>query len=191
MGCRTLHHKTVHDAGVVATVTVFGFSFMTLLPAWAVEVLGGNATTNGLLRSAQGVGALAGALTLASLGRFKFRGRLVTLGSLLFPVTLMVLSRITYLPLSLLTVAVAGGMVILVNNVSNSLIQDNVSDELRGRVSSIFSLTFFGAMPVGAVLIGQLAEYAGPQTAVLAGGAVLLVCSLLVWLLAPDVRKLE
>jgi len=76
--------------GYLGIVSLFGFSIVTLIPAWAVEILGGDATTNGLLLSARGVGALAGALMIASLGRFRFKGRVLTLGSFVLPSVLLI-----------------------------------------------------------------------------------------------------
>ena len=74
---------------VVITSAVFGMSFVTLIPAWAVTVLGGDATTNGYLQSARGGGALLGALSIAALGHFAFRGRLLMRAALTFPIALL------------------------------------------------------------------------------------------------------
>ncbi|MBE3135404.1 MAG: MFS transporter, partial [Acidobacteria bacterium] len=79
------------DRGILALValmgalSLFGMSYVTLMPAWAVRVLHGDARTNGFLQSARGLGALAAAFGIASLGRFRFRGRLLAAGSILFP----------------------------------------------------------------------------------------------------------
>ncbi|MEI6309707.1 MAG: MFS transporter, partial [bacterium] len=66
---------------IIGATSIFLMSFISLIPAWAVRVLGGDATTNGLLQSARGLGALIGAISLASLGRFQFKGQLFTLGT--------------------------------------------------------------------------------------------------------------
>lgn len=176
---------------IVGLSTVLGFAFINLLPAWAVDVLRGNATTNGLLRSAQGVGALTGALSLASMGRFNFRGKVLTAGLFFFPIMLLMFSFITNQNVAYITIALVGGSVILVNNLANSLIQANTPDELRGRVSSIFSLTFFGAMPIGSLLLGGIAELYNPALAVRLSASVLLVGAFVITLIAPQVRKLE
>ena len=82
-------HKTIRTIMMlIIPNSLLGVSFATLFPAWAVNVLGGDAITNGYLQSARGLGAMSGALLIASLGRFHFKGRLLTLGSLLFPVLL-------------------------------------------------------------------------------------------------------
>ncbi|UCH59104.1 MAG: MFS transporter, partial [Anaerolineales bacterium] len=75
-------------------VSLFGISFVTLMPAWAVEILGGDATTNGYLQSARGLGALIGALMLAATSAFLPRGKLLNLGSFVFPALLLVFSTL-------------------------------------------------------------------------------------------------
>ena len=80
-------HPTIRMLIVVVMVTmVFGMSFITLMPAWTVKVLRGDSTTNGFLQSARGVGSLMGGLMIASFARTKINGKLLTLGSLIFPV---------------------------------------------------------------------------------------------------------
>jgi MFS family permease len=176
--------------GIVLMTTMFGFSFVTLLPAWSVEVLNGDVRTNGLLYSARGLGALIGALSIASLGRFNFRGKLLSVGTFLFPILLLVFSFLRWLPLSLFVLAGAGAALVLVMNLANSLVQTSTEDELRGRVTSIYTLTFFGFMPIGALLIGQIAELTSEPLAIQIGGSVLIVFALLTWLFAPRLRGL-
>jgi MFS family permease len=176
---------------VVGITALFGQSYVTLIPAWAVDVLGGDARTNGLLRSAQGFGALIGVLSIASMGRFNYRGKLLTAGTFAFPVLLFVFSLIRLLPLSLLSIACVGGTVVFIFNLGNSLTQSNVPDALRGRVMSIYSLTFFGGMPIGSFVLGQIAEHTSEALALQAGAVTMLACAALVWLLAPRVRRLE
>src|SRR6476469_3106762 len=84
--------------GLVGMTSMFGISFATLFPAWAVDVLGGDATTNGLLQSARGLGALLSALMLASLGRFRFKGKLLTIGTFISPLLLLLFTLTRSLP---------------------------------------------------------------------------------------------
>jgi len=151
--------------GLVGITSLFGISFATLFPAWAVDVLGGDATTNGLLQSARGLGALISALMLASLGRSRFKGKLLTLGTFSFPLLLLLFTFVRSLPLSLLVLVGTGMAVILIMNVANALVQGLVPDALRGRVMSVYSMTFFGCMPIGALWVGAVAEYASAPAA--------------------------
>jgi MFS family permease len=177
--------------GLVGMTSMFGISFATLFPAWAVNVLGGDATTNGLLQSARGLGALLSALMLASLGRFRFKGKLLTLGTFAFPLLLLLFTFMRSLPLALLVLVGTGMAVILIMNIANALVQGLVPDALRGRVMSVYSMTFFGCMPIGALWIGAVAEYASAPTAMIIGGTISLAFAALLFVFAPWVRGLE
>ena len=176
---------------IVLVTGLFGSSFAVLIPAWAVDILHGNAATNGWLQSARGVGALLGALLIASLGRFSFRGRLLTLGTLAFPSVLVVFALVHWLPLSLLALLASGGALVFTFNIANALVQTLVRDELRGRVMGIYSLTFFGFLPIGALWIGLAAEKFGEPAAILINSVALLAFSGLVTLVVPQLRRLE
>ncbi len=167
--------------GLVVVVALFGISFVTLMPAWAVAILGGDATTNGFLHSARGIGALLGALLIASLGRFQFHGRLLTMASLGFPLALIAFAFIRVEWLALVVLVAVGIGMILVFNLANALVQTLTPDGLRGRVMAIYSLGFFGFMPLGGLLAGALAERIGEQWTVV-------VCALLVVLFSVAVR---
>jgi MFS family permease len=176
---------------VIGMVSLFGMAYATLFPAWAVMILHGDATTNGLLQSARGLGALLGALMIASLGRFKFRGKLLTLGTVLFPVLLVVFSAISVLPLALLVLVAVGWAFMIVMNMANTLVQMQVSDELRGRVMAVYSLVFFGFMPIGALWAGTLAQWVGPPLAVVFGAVVAFAFAVGLYIFVPKVRALE
>jgi MFS family permease len=166
-------------------------SFAILLPAWSVKILGGDATTNGFLQSARGIGALIGALMIASLARTKIKGKLLTLGSLVFPALLLVWSAIRWLPLSLLVLVGVGWGTMLVLNISNILCQLHVPDHLRGRLMGIYTLCFFGMFPLGSLLLGTVAEVIGEPMTVALGALVTLVFAGLLWLRVPQLRALE
>jgi MFS family permease len=173
---------------LVGAVTLFGFSFSTLAPAWAVHILHGDARTNGWLQSARGGGALVSALLLASAGRFRGKGRVLTVGSFLFPALLCAFALTRTLALSLLALAAAGAAALLVLNLANALVQTLVRDDVRGRVMSIYSLTFLGSMPIGGMLMGVLAEHLGEPLAIGGGAAALLACTGLAFVLTPALR---
>ncbi|MFM8321679.1 MAG: MFS transporter, partial [Chloroflexota bacterium] len=90
-----------------------------------------------------------------------------------------------------LSLAGMGTAMIMVNNLSNSLVQSHVTDAVRGRVMSIYSLTFFGFMPLGGMFTGLVAEYYGEPLALQIGGVVLLIFAGAVWLFMPQLRRLE
>lgn len=175
---------------IVGVTVTFGVSFGTLFPVWAVRVLGGDATTNGILQSGRGLGALVGALFIASLGRFQFKGRLLSLGTVAFPLMLLVFSFLRGLAPALAVLALAGAAQILVLNLANSLVQTQTADEIRGRVMSLYSLTIFGFLPIGALIAGTLASGISAPGAVEIGAGICLTGAVLVWLLVPRIRAL-
>jgi MFS family permease len=176
---------------LIVVTSLFGVSFAVLLPAWAVKVFGGDATTNGWLQSARGVGALIGALVIASLGRFDFKGRLLTLGSFVFPLLVLAFSLVRWLPLSLAVLIGTGVAVISIFNLANALVQTLVRDELRGRVMGIYSLTFFGFLPVGALWIGTMAQRFGETAAVLMNAGIMLLLCTAIAISVPELRRLK
>ncbi len=147
----TLSHPPVRMLiAIVGMISLFGVSVGTLIPAWAVKILHGNATTNGLLQSARGVGAVGSALLIAALGGGIRRGSLLMLGTVALPLTILAFSVVASPLLSLVVLAAVGAVMVLIMNLANAMVQSQVPDALRGRVMSIYSLVFFGAMPLGA-----------------------------------------
>ncbi|MFZ2488610.1 MAG: MFS transporter [Anaerolineae bacterium] len=175
----------------MAILSLFGVSIVTLFPAWAVDVLHGDVRTNGLLLGARGLGAMSGALLLASLGRTSARGRWWTIGSFVMPVAMVLFALARWLPLSLLLLVVVGWGFMVIANSSNALVQTRVPDALRGRVMSVYTLTFFGGMPLGSLLAGQLADRIGEPGVVLMNAGVVFLAAVVVWLMLPSIRRLE
>ncbi len=185
-------HPTIRVLiAVTMMTTIFGMSFFVLLPAWSVKIMGGDSTTNGFLQSARGIGSLIGALMIASLAHIKIRGKLLTLGGLVFPALLLVWSAMRWLPLSLLLLVGVGWGTMLVLNIANILGQLNVPDRLRGRVMSIYTLAIFGTFPVGALLSGTAAAVIGEPATVALGASVMLAFAGFLWLRMPHLRSVE
>ncbi len=177
--------------GIVAATSLFGISVNTLMPAWAVTVLHGDARTNGWLLSARGIGGLAGGFAIASLDRYNIRGQLLTVGSFALPLLLLIFSTVRWIPGSLAVLFMSGVAFILVQNLANALVQSTVPDHLRGRVMGVFMLTFFGSMPLGSLLIGLAAHPFGPPLAVAVSAALLLAVAVLVYARIPGLRRVS
>jgi MFS family permease len=177
--------------GVAAIVSLFGLAYMTLIPAWAVTVLGGDETTNGWLQSARGLGAMGGALMIASLGRITYKGKLLTVGIFVFPAMLLFFAVARWLPFSLLALVGVGWGFMVLFNMANTLIQTLVSDELRGRVVSVYTLSFFGLMPLGALLAGSVAEFVGEPLTITLSALISLGFAAFLWVRVPALRRLE
>jgi MFS family permease len=185
-------HKLIRVIiGNLAIISLFGMGFITLLPDWAANVLGGNEATFGLLQSSRGAGALIGALALASLGHIHFRGKLLALGTFIFPLLMLVFAAIHWLPLSMLSLVCVGMAFIVLMNSANALVQTQVRDDLRGRVMGIYTLTFFGIMPIGSFLAGEAAERLGTPVTVMIGALILLATAVFIWVREPGLREAE
>lgn len=173
----------------VGLVSLFGIGMLNLLPAWAKDILHGDVTTNGWLVSARGFGSLISALMLAYWGSRKMRGKLWTVGAFVMPALLFIFAWVRWLPLSLLMlVGVGWGFMLVVNN-SQAIIQSLVSDYLRGRVMGVYTLVFFGSMPLGSLLSGTLAERIGEPLAVALGAAALMILAIVAWIFLPEIRR--
>lgn len=170
-------------------VSAFGFGVVTLVPVWAVDVLGGDVRTNGLLLSARGAGSLIAAVMTAALGYRNVRGRLWTAGSFLVPLTLLAFSLIRLLPLSLILMVLTGWGLMAINNNANALVQTLIPDELRGRVMGIFTLVFFGGAPLGSLWAGTLADHFGAPAVVAVNAVILLCFAVFIWLRYPIIRR--
>ena len=175
--------------GLIGVVALFGVSFVTLFPAWAVNILHGDAKTNGFLQSARGLGALLSALLIASLGRFNFRGRLLTVGTFALPAAVAVFALVRWAPLAFLLVFASGLAQILIFNLANALVQTHAPDAMRGRIMAVYTLVFFGLLPLGALGIGFTAEHAGQPAAVLICAAVMLGAASALALAMPHLRR--
>lgn len=175
---------------VPGVAALFGSAYSTLLPAWAVSVLRGDASTNGLLQSARGAGSLLGALLIAAFAHRGGRGRWLTMGMLVYPVLLLGFAAVRSIPLALAVLVGVGWGSMVLFNMANTLVQTHVTDELRGRVMSIYSLTFFGGMPLGALWAGALAQFIGAPMTIVVSAVVSLVCGLIFWVRMPQLRRL-
>jgi MFS family permease len=155
---------------LLALVSLLGMPYSVLMPAIATRQLHGGAHTLGFLMTASGVGALGGALYLASrrsvlgLGRAMFMATLVFGGGLV----LFSFSRVLWLSLLLLPFVGAGMMITMA--AANTIVQTIVEEELRGRVMAFYAMAFLGTAPIGSLLAGIAAEYIGSEHTILAGG---------------------
>ena len=174
---------------MVGVSTLFGFSYSTLLPAYAADILKVGEKGLGFLNTAVGLGALIGALIVASLSRLKRKGWLLLAGSLLFPAALLTFSFSSNYRLSLLILVFVGLGFVTQNSTGNTILQSVVPDELRGRVMAFFSFMFLGMIPFGSLLAGTMAQAFGPVAGVAFGAGVNLLFSLAILLSMPVLRR--
>ena len=176
---------------IMACNSVFALSYAALMPLIARDILGTGPQGYGFLMGATGLGAFLGALVLATYIRryppmYFFWG-----GSYLMLAALFVFSCTRSYHFAMGCLFVAGfGMTITVST-GNSLVQLNVPDNMRGRVMSLFSLTFLGFTPLGNFMYGSLAHYIGPCATVRLGTGMAAILGLVFFLTLPGLRSLN
>jgi MFS family permease len=186
------NHPTVRPLiTVVAVSNLFALGYLALLPALAQDVLHAGTVGYGLMSTAIGVGALSGALLIASLGNYQRKGWMLTVGNLLLPVMVLGLSvsRSYHLTLGFLVLAGLGFMT--QNATANTLVQTTVPDSLRGRVMGIYMMVFVGFFPLGSLAAGAVAEHLGVQAGAAFGGVISLAYSLYLLWRVPAIRALR
>jgi MFS family permease len=154
--------------------SVFGMSYIFMLPVFAKDILNAGSSGYGFLMAASGIGSVLGILTVASLGKYEHRGRLLLIGSSCFGILLMAFSFSRWYPFSLVMLALAGFFNSLYMTNVLTLLQSLVPDRLRGRIMGIYSLTW-SLQPLGGLQAGFVASIAGAPIAVTIGGAIILV----------------
>lgn len=176
---------------LLAVVCVFGWSYVALIPAYARDVMRLRETGYGALLAAHGVGALAGALFVASRGERRRARRQVFGGLWLFSVSLGVFAMARWPLMAGVALAFSGAGLIIFVSTANTQIQWTVPDALRGRVMGVWGLVFGGGLPLGSVTLGAIAEQFGVRVAFVLGASVCLIVSVVVFLRMPPRQGTE
>ena len=170
--------------------SVFGTSYSTVLPAFVDKVLHQGAGAFGAINMMTGVGAVTGAFIVAQYGERGWRGPWMAAAILTFPVLLTVFALIPSYALALIMAVMLGVFFMFVFTLINTLHQTNLLDENRGRVLSLYTLTFFGLAPFGQLMIGWLAEVIGLSDSIVLSAVLCFAGALIVILKTPSVRRL-
>jgi len=162
-----------------ASFSVFGFSFITMLPVYARDVMRTGASGYGALMAALGLGAAVGALSMAALVGERRSPSLIRWAGIVFGLSLAGLALAAHLASAMVLLAAAGFGMILNNVMTNTLLQTTTPDHLRGRVMGFYSLVVLGFAPFGNLLAGWTAEQLGVGLAVGLGGGICVVATLI------------
>lgn len=163
----------------LAVSSFIGMSFQVLMPIFAKEILHGSAQTLGFLMSAGGIGALIGALRLASKKDNKGLSKGIFKASIMFALALIGLSFMHNLACSLILMFLTGYGMVTIMASSNTIIQVNVEENKRGRVMSIYTMAFMGTAPLGSLFEGAVAEQIGVPYTFLLNGIIMFVLTLI------------
>jgi MFS family permease len=161
-----------------ACVSLVGVPYVVLLPVFARDVLGGDARTLGVLTSCAGLGALGGALWLASRDSLSGIGALVWRATGVLGLALVAFAASDVFWVSASVLVVSGCSLMLATASMNTAIQTLVSDRMRGRVMSLYAMGYVGLTPLGSVAGGALATRLGAPMTVTIGGIACLALSL-------------
>lgn len=155
---------------LLGLVSLVAMPYSVLMPIFAARILHGNATTLGTLMGATGIGALTGALVLASRTGLKGLSRWVAVSCAGFGAALILFSFSRWYLLSVILLVPVGFAMMVQMASSNTLIQAMVPDRLRGRTMAVYSMMFMGMAPLGSLLSGALADRIGASWTVALGG---------------------
>jgi MFS family permease len=174
---------------MAATCEMFGFSYSVLIPVFARDILGVGAVGLGMFSTVRSVGGLVAGLILASLGDYRYKGRILLGLFLTFGVTLILFANSSLYPLSLFFIGIVGITAAGHDAMQHILLQLNVTEQQRGRAMGIWQLSIgFGVL--GSVALGALAETYGAPLAQSIYGAVMIIIFVTLVLTVPKLRKL-
>jgi MFS family permease len=174
---------------LLAVVSLMGMPYTVLMPVIATKTLGGGPHTLGFLMGASGLGALAGALYLASRRSVLGLGRVIPVAAALFGAGLVAFGASRSLPLSLVLMLLTGSGFMVQMAASNTILQTIVREEMRGRVMSFYTMAFMGTAPFGSLLAGGLAARYGAPRTLMAGGAACVAAAAVFARVLPELRR--
>ncbi|HET7026047.1 MAG TPA: MFS transporter [Gemmatimonadales bacterium] len=161
------------------TFSIFGFSFVAMLPVFARDTLHTGSAGYGALMSAVGVGAGSGAIAAAGFGHRFDRTKLVVPTGVVFALALGLTALAPSLPWALVGLVFTGCAWVLNAIFTNTLLQTHAPDHLRGRVMGFYSFIAVGLAPLGALEMGWVAERWGSRWAYGTAGIVCLIAGLI------------
>jgi MFS family permease len=173
---------------LLALVGTMGVPYTVLMPAIASSVLHGGPHTLGYLMTASGIGALGGALYLASRTSVLGLGRAIVVATITFGASLVAFSFSHSVWLSLLILPFVGGGMMVEMASTNTILQTIVDDHLRGRVMAFYTMAFLGTAPLGSLLAGFVADHIGPMRTITFGGSTCIVAGALFAMRLPKLR---
>jgi MFS family permease len=179
-----------HIIILLGLVSLMGTSYQVLMPVFAKEILHGGSETYGFLMGAAGLGALMGAIYLASRESLLKLGRIIPIAAALFGAGLIMMSFIKNFPLTMVLMIFIGLGLMLHTASSNTILQTITEDDKRGRVMSFYTMAIMGTAPFGSLLAGFLAKVLGTQVTILIGGAVCVAGALMFQKKLPELKTL-
>jgi len=158
-----------------AVNSLFGAPYFALVPIYARDIFHLGESGLAWMMGIAGAGALLGALLVAYLGDFKKKGWLVLGGGFAFGMCVTLFALSTHLILSLIFLFGLGFAIVVSVATTNTLLQKLVTDQMRGRVMSMFILSFMGTMPIGNIIAGSASGRFGAPHTLAVGGIIVTI----------------
>jgi predicted MFS family arabinose efflux permease len=174
-----------------AVNSFFGAPYFSMVPIYARDIFHLGETGLAIMMGTAGGGAFLGALLVAYLGDFRRKGWFVLGGAVVFGLSIMGFALSSRLSLSLIFLFGLGFAVVVSVATTNTLLQKLVTDRMRGRVMSMFLLSFMGTMPIGNIIAGAASNRFGPQYTLAVGGLVVTVVATGVAIFNQRLRELH
>src|ERR1051325_1304171 len=175
---------------ISAVNSLFGAPYFAMIPIYARDIFHLGATGLAKLMGTAGAGAFCGALLLTYLGDFRRKGWFVLGGSFAFGAFVLAFALSTNLLVTYVFLFCLGFAIVTSVAVSNTLLQKLATDEMRGRVMSMFILSFIGTMPIGNIIAGWSSHRFGAPHTLAAGGLVIVIFASLMILFNKRLRQL-
>lgn len=174
---------------LLALISLMGMPYTVLMPYFAKNVLHGGPHTFGFLMGSSGIGALAGAIYMASRKSVLGLGKIIPIFSALFGIGLILFALSHYFLLSVALLLVVGLGMLMQMTASNTIIQTIVDDDKRGRVMSFYAMAFVGTAPFGSLLAGVMASVIGAPNTLIIGGVSCIIGAIVFARQLPTLKK--
>lgn len=165
-----------------AAISIFGWSYTTMLPVIAQNIFHIDATGLGYLYSASGIGAVVGAVFLSIFSKKFKSSTFVLAGNAVFAISIFLFTLSSNFIVALFFLFTASYGLAFIFATLNNLIQQMIDDKFRGRVVSIFMLAFIGSAPIGSFQIGYFSELYGTGMGLRIGATITLLAGALLFL---------
>ncbi|MFP5213354.1 MAG: MFS transporter [Acidobacteriota bacterium] len=160
---------------LLSVFAIAGAPYLVLMPAFAKDVLHGEAHTFGFLMSSAGIGALSATMYLASRKNVNGLIRIIPLATASCGLGIIAFALSRNIALSIACLFLAGFAMMIQIASSNTIIQTIVDEDKRGRIMSLYAMSFMGVMPFGSIVAGSVADRIGVQNTLLLGAALCIV----------------
>ena len=175
---------------LLSAVSLTAIPYLVLMPIFAKDILHGGPKTLGFLMGFSGIGALIGAVYLASRKTVLGLGRVIVIATVIFGASLVAFSFSRTIWLSEVLLIFTGMGMMIHMAASNTILQTITSEDMRGRVMSLYTTSFMGIMPFGSLLAGSLANRIGAPHTLIIGGSICIAAAVAFSFKLPSLREL-